>query len=59
MNMNEKTKNTILEEIDNIEQLAADIRNKVYNGDYDLEMKLNSIKVGTKSIQRKTKQIKK
>ena len=57
--MNEKTKNTILEEIDNIEQLAADIRNKIYNGDYDLEIKLNSIKEWTKSIQRKTKQIKK
>lgn len=57
--MNEKTKKTILEEIDNIEQLATDIRNKIYNGDYDLEIKLNSIKEWTKSIQRKTKQIKK
>lgn len=57
--MNEKTKKTILEEIDNIEQLAADIRNKIYNGDYDLEIKLNSIKEWAKSIQRKTKQIKK
>ena len=46
--MNEKTKKTILEEIDNIEQLAADIRNKIYNGDYDLEIKLNSNKLRNK-----------
>lgn len=45
----------ILKEIDNIEQLGADMRYKVNNNDLDLEVELESINEWVKSLKRKIK----
>ena len=45
----------ILKEIDNIEQLSADMRYKVNNDKLDLEIELSSIEEWIKSIRRKLK----
>ncbi len=45
----------ILKEIDNIEQLGADMRYKVNNDDLDLEVELESINEWVKSLKRRIK----
>lgn len=45
----------ILKEIDNIEQLGADMRYKVNNDNLDLEVKLESINEWVKSLKRRIK----
>lgn len=45
----------ILKEIDNIEQLGADLRYKVNNNNLDLEIELKSIEEWIKSIRRRLK----
>ena len=45
----------ILKEIDNIEQLGADMRYKVNNNDLDLEVELESINEWVKSLKRRIK----
>lgn len=45
----------ILKEIDNIEQLGADMRYKVNNGNLDLEIELESISNWVKSLKRRIK----
>lgn len=45
----------ILKEIDNIEQLGADMRYKVNNDNLDLEVELESINEWVKSLKRKIK----
>lgn len=42
----------LLKEIDNIEQLGADMRYKVNNNNLDLEIELSSIEEWVKSIKR-------
>ena len=43
----------VLKEIDNIEQLGADMRYKVNNNNLDLEIELESIENWVKSIRKK------
>lgn len=45
----------ILKEIDNIEQLSADMRYKVNNNNLDLEVELVSIEEWVKSLKRRLK----
>jgi len=45
----------LLKEIDNIEQLAADMRYKVNNDNLDLNIEIESIKEWLKSIERRLK----
>lgn len=45
----------ILKEINNIEQLGADMRYKVNNGNLDLEIELESINEWVKSLKRRIK----
>lgn len=45
----------ILKEIDNIEQLGADMRYKVNNNDLNLEVELESINEWVKSLKRRIK----
>ena len=45
----------ILKEIDNIEQLGADMRYKVNNNNLDLEVELESINEWVKSLKRRIK----
>ena len=45
----------ILKEIDNIEQLGADMRYKVNNNNLDLEVELESISNWVKSLKRRIK----
>ena len=45
----------ILKEIDNIEQLGADMRYKINNGNLDLEIELESINEWVKSLKRRIK----
>ncbi len=45
----------ILKEIDNIEQLGADMRYKVNNDNLDLEVELESINEWVKSLKRRIK----
>lgn len=45
----------ILEEINNIEQLGADMRYKVNNDNLDLEVELESINEWVKSLKRRIK----
>ena len=45
----------ILKEIDNIEQLGADMRYKVNNNNLDLEVELESINNWVKSLKRRIK----
>lgn len=45
----------ILKEIDNIEQLGADMRYKVNNDNLDLEVELESISNWVKSLKRRIK----
>lgn len=45
----------ILKEIDNIEQLSADMRYKVNNNNLDLEIELTSIEEWVKSIKNRLK----
>ena len=45
----------ILKEIDNIEQLSADMRYKVNNNNLDLEVELVSIEDWVKSLKRRLK----
>lgn len=45
----------ILEEINNIEQLGADMRYKVNNGNLDLEVEFESINEWIKSLKRRIK----
>ena len=47
----------LYKEIDNIEQLGADMRYKVNNDNLDLEQEIESIKNWLKSIERRTKKI--
>lgn len=44
-----------LKEIDNIEQLGADMRYKVNNDNLDLEVELESINEWVKSLKRRIK----
>lgn len=48
----------ILKEIEDIEQLACDMRDMVYREDYDLEIKSNSIKLWIKILERDLNKIK-
>ncbi len=43
----------ILKEIDNIEQLAADMRYKVNNDNLDIDVELESVNNWVKSIKRR------
>ena len=45
----------ILKEIDNIEQLGADMRYKVNNDNLDLQVELESINEWVKSLKRRIK----
>ena len=45
----------LLKEIDNIEQLASDMRYKVNNDRLDLEVEIESIREWLKSIERRLK----
>lgn len=45
----------ILKEIDNIEQLGANMRYKVNNGNLDLKVQIESIREWLKSIERRIK----
>jgi len=45
----------ILKEIDNIEQLGADMRYKINNDNLDLEVELESINEWVKSLKRRIK----
>lgn len=45
----------LLQEIDNIEQLGADMRYKVNNDNLDLEVEIESIREWLKSIERRLK----
>ena len=47
----------LYKEIDNIEQLGADMRYKVNNDNLDLEQEIESIKNWLKSIERRIKKI--
>ena len=49
----------LLNEIDNIEQLAADMRYKVDNDNLDLDIELESINNWVKSIKRILKRLQK
>ena len=53
--MNTIGEKKILKEIDNIEQLAADMRYKVNCNDLDLDTEIESIRNWLKSIERKIK----
>ena len=48
----EKMETNLLKYIDNIEQLGADMRFKVNNDRYDLEIEIESIKEWLKDIER-------
>ena len=49
----------LLKYIDNIEQLGADMRFKVNNNRYDLEIEINSIKEWLKDIEKLLKKLEK
>ena len=45
----------LLKEIDNVEQLGADMRYKVNNDNLDLQVEIESIREWLKSIERRIK----
>ena len=45
----------LLQEIDNVEQLGADMRYKVNNNNLDLNVEIESIREWLKSIERRIK----
>ena len=53
INMEKTNIEKILEEIDNIERLSADMRYKINNDNLDLEVQLTSVIEWVKSIKRR------